>query len=1246
MNASGAKAPVFLGDFTARLKPCPFKILNFSANFDAVPVQNNNVFVRFAKSRQIPADHQSSGELAISLRRSVEAGRAVALYNEARIMTKKNSAYGVVCAVLVVLAAVTTMGAADEQQANPQNRLEATRLNGIGVALMNQQLTEKAAAKLAEAHAADPGSAIPVLNRGIALLYEQKLPEAEQELRDAAKRSPENPRTWYNLGLTEMDEANQKAAIEDMRKVLAIDPNDADAHYFVGSLDLSLGNFDEAIAEFEAALQLNPVHASAQFGLARALQRTGKTDEAHEHLKVFQHLTQAKLSSPLSVGYGERGRYSTMEEMTVPAEPVGAMIPVKFEPQTVKRFVPSHVEMGAQVEMGAAKSGGACVLDVMGPGSQDLVVMGSGQSAIEVYKNLHDGSFQQVPASQTGLDVKGAGWSCAVGDFDNDGLPDLAVALMDGLRLYRNLGNGKFEDVTAKVGITQQDTPVGLTFVDFDHDGDLDLFVTGSVTKGQTTGPNVMWRNNGNSKFTEWTGQTGLAGHGSTMQAELSDINNDRAVDLVVTGGGLTEGDAPVIYLNQREGPFKQMPLYAEKGLRPSTGAAVFDFDKDGWMDVALTHDGAPGLTLWRNVEGKRFERVALPLPPGVTGASGVTPIDVDNDGWIDLAAVLDFGARTELHVFRNLGPKGFEDVSAALGLDKIELKDARSVIAADVDGDGATDLIVTQQGGAPVVLRNVGGAKNHSLRISLTGLADNKSAIGTKVEVFANGQWQKFEVAGGSGYLSQGPQEIVAGLGQTDKVDVVRLLWPTGVPQDEIDIDASKLPHRLLALKELDRRGSSCPVLFAWDGQKYQFISDVIGAAVIGHWVSPTATNENDPDEWIKVDGDKLRAENGLLSLRFGEPMEEVNYIDQLRLVAVDHPAGVSVYPDERFLSEKPFASGKTVAVSEPRPVAGAWDDQGRDVSALLAAKDHRYVRDFTNLSYAGFSNMHALTLDLGTLSADRPLRLLLDGYIEYFSASSMYAAWQAGMQPVPPRVDALMADGKWKRVVEEMGFPAGLPRTIVVDLTGKLPVGTRKIRITTNLQIYWDQARVDNGPDVVAKVRQTEVPLSTAHLAFRGYPQQIEGKTPGDLTYDYSKISATGPFLWARGLYTRYGDVTPLLQRVDNRYVIFGTGEEIDAEFSAGALPALPAEWTRDYFFYANGFVKDMDYWEASPFTVGPMPFQTMSRYPYPAVEHYPEGAAADDYWLEWNDRFESGDRKQVWDFDYRTVKQRPVQ
>ncbi|MBV8630314.1 MAG: CRTAC1 family protein, partial [Silvibacterium sp.] len=714
-------------------------------------------------------------------------------------------------------------------------------------------------------------------------------------------------------------------------------------------------------------------------------------------------------------------------------------------------------------------------------------------------------------------------------------------------------------------------------------------------------------------------------------------INNDRAVDLVVTG---TAG-APVIFENQREGKFKVVPLYSGGDLAGSVGVSVFDFNKDGWMDVVVTHAGAPGVSLWRNVNGRSFERVPLPIDDA-KAAWGVTPIDIDNDGWIDLAVIVETASGPELRILRNRGPEGFEDVSKAVGADKLKLDAPRSVIAGDVDGDGAADLIVTQLNHAPMVLRNVGGSRNHSMRLAFTGLADNKTALGTKVEVFSNGKWQKFEIAGASGYMSQNATEVIAGLGQADHADVVRMLWPTGVPQDEIDLAAAKPA----AITELDRRGSSCPVLFAWDGEKYQFVSDVIGAAVVGHWVSPTETNKADPDEWIKVDGSQLKARDGYLSLRFGEPMEEINYVDQVRLVAVDHPEGTEVYPDERFLSEPPFASGKTVVASpETHAPAGAWDDKGRDVLALLSARDHKYVRDFTNLSYAGYANMHTLTLDLGEWTAQNPLRLFLHGFIEYFSASSMYAAWQAGLEPVPPYVDAQMPDGSWKRIINDMGFPAGLPRTIVVDLTGKLPAGTRRIRMSTNLQIYWDQVLVDNGGDASREVRETELPLGMAHLAFRGYPKQVDGETPGDLTYRYDQISMTGPFQWQRGSYTHYGDVTALLKQPDNRYVIFGSGEEIDAEFSAAALPPLPVHWKRDYFFYANGFVKDMDFYEAMPFTVAQLPFHGMSRYPYPADEHYPDSDAALKYRLDWNGRFESGERLQRFQFDYRPTVSQPI-
>jgi hypothetical protein len=625
-----------------------------------------------------------------------------------------------------------------------------------------------------------------------------------------------------------------------------------------------------------------------------------------------------------------------------------------------------------------------------------------------------------------------------------------------------------------------------------------------------------------------------------------------------------------------------------------------------------------------------------------VTGAWGVTAIDFDNDGWIDLAAIVDTPRGVRLRVFRNCGAKGFEDVTKALKLEDLDLSGAKSLIAADVDGDGAPDLVVARGSVTPLILHNVGGNQNHSLRIALTGLADNKSALGTKVEVLANGSKQKFEVAGSSGYLSQGPTDILVGLGKTDHVDVVRMVWPTGVPQDEIDLVATKP----LVVQELDRRGSSCPVLFAWNGKNYEFVSDVIGAAVVGHWISPSARNENDPDEWVKVNGAMLRSRYGKLSLRFGEPMEEVNYIDQLRLVAVDHPEGTEVYPNERFLSEKPFASGSPVIASrENHLLAGAWDDKSEDVLSLLANQDHKYVHDFKNLTYAGFANRHTLTLDIGEWSAQHSLRLFLNGFVEYFSATSMYAAWQAGLRPEPPSVEAQMPDGSWSTVIKDMGFPAGLPRTIVVDLTGKLPPHVRRIRIRTNLQIYWDQILVDNGADASPSIHETELPLASASVAFRGYPKQVDGETPGDITYDYQRISLTGPFRWPRGSYTHYGVVTSLLRRLDDEYVIFGSGDEIDAEFSDAALPTLPPHWKRDYLFYANGYVKDMDFYEALPFTVAQLPFQSMSNYPYSQSEHFPENKQSVDYRLDWNDRFESGDRTQLFQFHYIPVESKPI-
>jgi hypothetical protein len=448
-----------------------------------------------------------------------------------------------------------------------------------------------------------------------------------------------------------------------------------------------------------------------------------------------------------------------------------------------------------------------------------------------------------------------------------------------------------------------------------------------------------------------------------------------------------------------------------------------------------------------------------------------------------------------------------------------------------------------------------------------------------------------------------------------------VRLLWPTGVPQDEINLVAKKTQ----GIGELDRRGSSCPILFSWNGREYEFIADMIGPGVVGHWIGPGERDIPDPDEYLKVPARSLRPRNGMLSFRFLEPMEETVYLDQVRLLAIDHPAAYDVFPNERFVSAPPFPEFRVIASREAQAPVGAWDDHGNDVLKLISMRDRKYVTDFEDLPFAGFAKLHWIDLDLGTWDAKKPLRLIMDGYTDYFTATSMYAADQAGIKVIPPYLEAQDAQGRWVSVVEDLGFPAGLERTMVADLTGKLTPGTRRIRIVSNLKIYWDAIRIDQTLDP-GGVRVSEVPLAKAALDFLGYPREIRLQPASDTTYSYAHRSKSGPYARAAGNYTRYGDVYDLLRASDDRFVVFSSGEGVKLEFDPKNLPQLLAGWVRDYFFYADGFEKDLDFYAAHAFTVEPLPKHSLMPYPYPEGKEYPTDAEHLDYQLEYNTRMRS--------------------
>ncbi len=1149
---------------------------------------------------------------------------------------------------------------------NPQ---EAARLNNIGVAYMNQQLFEKALKSFNEAAASDPALEVATINRGVALLNLQRGEEAKALLENATKTNPKDAHAWYNLGLYYKNSADANSAVDAFRRVTEIDPSDADTWYFLGSTYAQLKQFPEAIAAFEQALRLDPHHASAEFGMARAYQQSGQADPAHEAMKKFQYITQNKLGAPISLAYGEQGKYSRAEDSPAAVEKVPPQIPVRFVDVTKEAGIVARP--GAETTGSEAKyfAPGACFLDYDNDGNIDLFLPANGaQGSMSLYHNLGNGKFEDV-TRKAGLDRYGPAVSCTAGDYDNDGFTDLAVSLGNRVLLLHNEKNGTFKDVTQQAGITISNKHfgnpllggpeiIGLTFIDYDHDGDLDLYVTRSIAEysqvglpkdmdAASEGDNVMWRNNGNGTFTDVTEKSGLESDLYNANSIGTDYNNDRAVDLIVTG----HRKGPTIFENPREGTFRISEMAFDAS---SLGVAALDFDHDGWMDLAFTLDGSPGVSLWRNDHGKGFEPVKLPKT-NWSRAYGVAAIDYDNDGWVDLVAVGETrDGKGEVRLFRNLGPDGWKDVTADVGLDKIQLKEPRAIIAGDYDNDGATDLLITQNHGPAVLLHNEGGNKNNSLRLALKGLNDNKSAIGTKVEVFSGGLRQKFEVYGSSGYLGQNSPYLTIGLGQAKVADVLRLTWPTGVLQDEIEVPANKVQN----IQELDRRGSSCPTLFAWDGTRYELVGDMLGAGVVGHWIAADKGNVERniarPTEAIKLDRAALREKDDshpsqnqgrmghpMLSFRFMEPLEESVYLDQVKLLAVDHPASIDVYPNEYFASNPPYPPFKIVFSNknDARPPAGAWDEHGHNVLPDLLA--HHYFGDFKVLSFQGFAEPHSLELDLGEPYRGGPLWLLMHGEIEYFSATSMYAADQAGLHPFAPYVEALVAESdgkekeKWLRVVDDLGFPAGGARTMTADLTGKLPLGTRRIRITTNLQIYWDSILISRtSQDQPARL--TSVPLARANLNFHGFPLKIEDQPPGNVKYIYEKASATGPYTRPAGAYTRYGDVRPLLDAVDDKFVVFGSGDEVALDFDPAKLPALPRGWVRDYFFIANGYEKDMDFYAYRGDTVDPLPFRDMLTYPYPG-KSFPSDAEHLNYLLEYNTRFMSGNEASGYSFRY---------
>ncbi|TCK72828.1 CRTAC1 family protein [Acidipila rosea] len=1068
-----------------------------------------------------------------------------------------------------------------------------------------------------------PGEPAAWANWGVLALRQGNFELSAERLAKAQKLAPQNDHILYLQGLLESKRGNSQAAIDLLRRAVAANPRNTIATYLLAQEAERQGGA-EAEAEFERLLEgilkAQPENQAAMVELARAAAKQGdaatlknmvaqlRAGAASWPAPVQQQMTELEAAAAGSDLRAAAVRTAFLRNtlMRVPEfrRSVASLQPAAgdeaapfthFLRLATPAFTPAAPDTGISFHIApaAVDSSGAWswigALSLNGEGAP-VVAAANGQTvrlASGASIPFPGGSRHVAPGEDSVLSV----------DFNYDFKMDLVLAGDGGVRFLRQDSPRQFTDVSTKTGLPAAvlNAPyTGAWALDVEADGDMDVLL------GSSSGEPLVLRNNGDGTFASIHPFHGISGVRDFAWIDLDGDGNPDAV-LMDSAGALH------ILHNDRGGVFHEMPLPA--GVEQVKAICSADVDGGGTLSLIAVEATGSIVGIARTDGPSQWTITELARVPDATswlqGDVRLHSADMDNNGAVDLVLTHN-GAETDAKsgalLWLGRGQGQFTSATQIVGPDRI-------FAIADLNSDGRLDLLGLSPSGAAKASINAG---TKAYRWQVIRPRARQATGDQRINSFGIGGEMEIR----SGLLTQrqaidGPQ-LHFGLGDQDGVDVVRILWPNGTERAEFALKANQE-----VLTEQRLKGS-CPFLFAWNGKEMAFVKDTVpwGSAIGLQIDSIGSPRIAATEEWYKIAGNQIVPRNGYYDLRITGELWETYYYDFLKLMVVDHPAGTEVFTDERFAV--PAVKLQVTATGPLQPIARAVDDTGRDVTEIVRTQDRRYLDTFGRGQYQGLTRDHFVEIDLGRdAPATGPLWLVADGWLHPTDSTVNVALRQGHAQKAEQlSLDVPDGHGGWMVARSNLGFPAGRNKTCLFNLEGLFRPGTeRKLRLRTNLEIYWDAIHWAKGlPET--QLKMTKLQPSLAELDYRGYSVVRQANASSPELPDYNQLASTTQ-VWRdlEGYYTRYGDVRPLLKQIDDRYVIMNAGDEMRLRFPALAPPQ--AGWVRDYVIMGDGWIKDGDYNSLGSRTVRPLPYHAQTLYGDPTgtlekewvYRHHPE-------------------------------------